>query len=216
MILKNNLAQIVDKLNGKSLPGEIAHKEMSTVCRDISLRGKCSKVKEAEVLFLLIESKNIVYFPLIKRTTYRGNHSGEIGLPGGKTEIFDKNVASTALRETEEELGVDSSEIKIIQSLSSIYIPISDFLVTPYVGTFSGKINPEHLSSGYIPKSTEVEDVFNVSLCQLLDQRNRTKVSKDKENIHRLTPAFRFGKYVVWGATACVLNEFRHLLNDSL
>lgn len=206
---KNNLAQIVDRLHNKPLPGETAHREMSAVCRNISLRQKYLKIKNAAVLFLLIESENIVYFPLIRRAMYKGNHAGEIALPGGKTEIFDKNTAATALRETEEELGVDSSEIKIIQSLSPIYIPVSDFLVIPYIGVFSGKIN-------YLPNPTEVEDVFNLSLCQLLDHRNRTKISKYKGNINPLIPAFQFGKYVVWGATACMLNEFRHLLDESL
>ena len=86
------------------------------------------------VLLLLFPYKDDIYFVLTERQDYDGKHAGQISFPGGKAEPFDKNTAETALRETQEEIGVLPTAITILGRLTEVYIPVSNFLIHPYVG----------------------------------------------------------------------------------
>ena len=74
-----------------------------------------------------------LYIPFIQRPQYNGAHSGQISLPGGKSEPHDIDILTTALRETQEEIGIPSYEINVLGNLSPIYIPNSNFNVLPFV-----------------------------------------------------------------------------------
>ncbi|APD07813.1 nudix hydrolase 15, mitochondrial [Flavobacteriaceae bacterium UJ101] len=207
-MIKNKLEELINHIQYTKLRGEEAHKEMSPTNRSISAKGvNINEIRKASVLIVLYGEAETINFPLIERHVYEGNHSGEIGLPGGKIEDFDQNTSSAALRETEEELGILRDDIEIIKELTSIYIPPSNFLVTPYIGFLSKK--PD-----YVPDPIEVKNIIDISVNQLVNEDNKIKVSIDKKHIQATVPAFQFENHIVWGATACILNELKYLLKN--
>ncbi len=147
-------------------------------------------------------------FALIQRSDNQSIHSGQISLPGGKTEKFDNSNWFTAIRETEEEIGLNKNELNFIKELSSIYIPPSNFIVYPYLGIF------DKIPFFQIDKK-EVKKVFSVSLESLLDQKSIVKIDIDNNYMNEKDiPAFNFNGNIVWGATAMILSELKFLLKE--
>lgn len=163
--------------------------------------------KKAAVMALFYpDRENTTNLLLIHRKTYPGVHSNQIGFPGGQQEDADTNLLGTALRETEEEVGVPQDEITVIRSLSELYIPPSNFEVWPFIGLYD-KRRP------FIPQQSEIEALVEVPLHQIMDdrllitRRLRTSYASETE-----VPAFHLRGHVVWGATAMMLSEIKEIL----
>ena len=141
------------------LPGEKSQYKMAPFERPIKEEAmkQSSKPKLSAVLCLFYPKSNQVSFALILRNSYKGTHSAQVSFPGGKKEETDESMMHTALRETEEEIGVPAKNINIIGELSEIYIPPSGFLVSPYVGFVS--TNPK-----FIPDKIEVNSIIETPL----------------------------------------------------
>ena len=117
----------------KPLPGHVAHAELAPYRKSNAHYLKDIKPKLASTLVLLFPDKNnILHFVLIKRPQYNGVHSNQYALPGGKKE-GNENKKETALRETQEEIGIKRDKIQIIGKLSEIYVPPSNFLIFPFI-----------------------------------------------------------------------------------
>ncbi|MFB6306378.1 MAG: CoA pyrophosphatase, partial [Flavobacteriales bacterium] len=118
------------------LRGDEAHLAMSSYKEKEKSRENVKKdAKTSAVLLLLFPTENhSLETVFIQRPEYDGVHSGQISFPGGGREIHDKNLKETSLRETREEIGVLDNEVSIIGNLSDLYIPPSNYLVTPFVG----------------------------------------------------------------------------------
>ena len=152
------------------------------------------------------DDNDITHLVLILRKTYRGVHSNQVGFPGGRVEDIDKNLKHTALRETEEEIGIPASDIKVLKRLTRLYIPPSNFWVYPYVGIMAKSPN-------FILQESEVEQVLEVSLKEFLDEDNlitQKLTTSYAEEIE--VPAFFLSGHVVWGATAMMLSELKEML----
>ena len=174
-------------------------------------RINMKNVKKAAVMALFYPNeKGNTYLLLILRKTYKGVHSNQIALPGGKVESVDIDLQATALRETEEEVGVPSKEVTVICGLSKVYIPPSNYEVQPFVGLYKEP-------SSFVRQESEVEALVTVSLIDFLDD---TKIIEEKlrtsygENM--AVPAFKLNGYTVWGATAMMLSEIKDLLKQVL
>lgn len=154
--------------------------------------------------------QNVTHFVLILRKTYRGVHSNQVGFPGGRIEAYDKNLKYTALRETEEEVGIPQGEITVLKKLTKLYIPPSDFWVHPYVGIMEK-------TPDFIPQESEVEQILEVNINEFLDEKNliQKKLSTSYANEIEV-PAFFLAGNVVWGATAMMLSELKDLLAEVL
>ena len=196
------------------LLGEEAHAKMSPSYRLKMTEKMKAKQKQAQIaavlaLFYPDENENTTLV-LILRNTYKGVHSAQVGFPGGKVESVDNNLKETALRETEEEIGVKQYLVEIVKTMSSLYIPPSNFLVHPFIG-----ISREQLH--FKKDDGEVQSIIEVSLSDLLDE---TKVKQVKVptsyNVEVEVPAFILNDYVVWGATAMMLSEIKVLLKALL
>ena len=167
--------------------------------------------KQAGVMALCYPEVNqIVHLLLILRKTYKGVHSNQVGFPGGKAEICDNSLLATALRETEEEVGVPSHQIEVCKELTSLYIPPSNFEVHPFLGIC--KTTPI-----FSIQEEEVEDLVKVPLTDFLDDANifhKTMNTSYAKNVS--VPAFRLNGLTVWGATAMMLSEIKELLRQIL
>ncbi|KKO00349.1 hypothetical protein LCGC14_0127670 [marine sediment metagenome] len=147
---------------------------------------------------------------LILRKTYEGVHSNQVGFPGGKAEKSDDGLLTTALRETHEEVGVRPNDVTLVKQISEIFIPPSNFIVQPYIGLYK---NPKP----FVKQDTEVELILEVPIVDFLDENKvvskklTTSYAKDFE-----VPAFELNGYIVWGATAMMLNEIKELLKQVL
>ena len=162
--------------------------------------------KKAAVLALFYPNiKNETCFLLTLRANYKGVHAAQISFPGGKFETFDKNLKRTALRETFEEIGINSNDIQIKKQMTNTFIPPSNFLVSPFLGILD-----------YTPKFTynhEVEKVIEVKLSDLLNNKSITTKNLSTSYMKNIdVPCYKLNNYTVWGATAMMLSEIKDLL----
>jgi len=142
---------------------------------------------------------------LTQRASYKGTHFNQISFPGGKVNNADKNIEITALRETFEEVGVPSSEIKIIREITDVYIPPSNFLATPFIG-FMHK-NPL-FNTNY-----EVAEIIEIPISNLLNNNNISSINVTTSYTKNTNvPCFKFNNRIIWGATAMILSEIKELL----
>jgi len=170
-------------------------------------REKMKTAKRAGVLALFYpDSKNETRLILILRKTYKGVHSAQVGFPGGKVEIEDVDLRQTALRETEEEIGVPTEAISVKKAMSPLYIPPSNFTVFPFVGI-------TEKTPRFIKEEAEVEDILEVKLIDFLNENNSIETGvMTSLNKELVVPAFRLNGHNVWGATAMMLSELKDLL----
>lgn len=165
-----------------------------------------SNPKKAAVLALFYPNeKGETCFLLTQRASYKGTHSAQISFPGGKTEKADKNLKETALRETFEEVGVFRENITVIREITDVYIPPSNFLATPFIAFTEQK--------PIFKTNYEVEHTFDVLVKDLLDDANITTINITTSYAKNIdVPCFKLNNYIVWGATAMILNEIKELL----
>ena len=195
----------------KPLPGHVAHAELAPYRKSNAHYLKDIKPKLSSTLVLLFPDKHdILHFVLIKRPQYNGVHSNQYALPGGKKE-GNENKKETALRETQEEIGIKRDEIQIIGKLSEIYVPPSNFLIFPFIGYCSS-----------IPLFTadqnEVDEIIKIQLVELF--KNDVVKSTHKSIIHNgqrfnmSVPFLDLNGRDVWGATGAILNELKVILSS--
>lgn len=191
------------------LPGELAHNLMRAEPVG-TIKPKFEHKlppRPGSVMILLYGENNDVWFPLTKRPDYLGTHGGQISLPGGKAESGETSI-ETALRETEEEIGVKADEIEVLGTLSDFFVIPSNFIVTPVVALL--KSEPI-----FHPDPKEVVKVLKGSVTRLLDREAiRTKEIMAAKLFPMRAPHFEIEQEVVWGATAMILNEFRTILKE--
>lgn len=213
MTFSNFKKQIV-KIVKLDLPGEASHHKMAPIERlqelTIIARQK-NTAKRASVMVLFYPNETgDTYLVLILRKTYKGVHSAQIGFPGGKAEPEDASAKETALRETEEEVGVPQQDIEVLKKLTEIYIPPSNFFVQPFLGIC-------HNTPNFIAQEEEVEAVVEVALSHFLNDNVRiTKTLSTSYATDIEVPAYLLNGHVVWGATAMMLSEVRELLQEVL
>lgn len=162
--------------------------------------------REAAVLILLYKCDGMVRFPLMLRTPGKGVHAGQVSLPGGSREEGE-TFAACALRETQEELGVDPASLRIVRALSPLSVPPSRFVVHPFVGLAERR-------PVFAPAAAEVAALYETSLDELADAVSRCE--DDVEFAGRLwrVPYYRLAGLRVWGATAMILSELEALLRS--
>lgn len=204
------ITSLQSSLNRNKLPGLEIQVQMIPPGRPKGF-PKDKNYIDSAVTILLSKRGNDIYFPLIQRTSNNQNdkHKGQISLPGGKYESVDKTLLNCALRELEEELGVDKSQVNILGELTELYIPVSNFKVQPYVVFSENNFN-------FVPQPKEVEYILEISLKDLLDNKNLKKGKIDLESGMQLqnVPYFDLNEHVIWGATAMILNEFKNVISN--
>ena len=191
----------------KPLPGLAAQIKLAPELRAESLRAHPpADARQAGVLILLYPHKGVWHFPLMKRAEDGLTHGGQISLPGGSQEAGE-SLQETALREACEEIGAACTEVEVLGQLSPLYIPPSNFLVTPTVGWADRR--PDFRCD---PR--EVAELIEAPLSVLFD---RDVMKREPWMLRGTTvevPFYQIGPHKVWGVTAMILSEFSLLLAE--
>lgn len=149
---------------------------------------------------------------LIKRVEDGKAHSGQVSFPGGKQDIQDADLRTTALREANEEVGLISSEVEIIGSLTPLYIPVSNFNVYPFVG-YADKEPVYNLSE------REVDAIIEVPVRELFLPESKTVIDITSPVLKgklKNVKAYRLAEgHIIWGATAMIISELEAVFNTS-
>ena len=165
--------------------------------------------RKASVLILLYPRAGEDYVLFTRRTDTVEHHKGQISLPGGSQDDTDPDAVYTALRETQEELGVDPGLLEVIATLNDVYVPVSGFVVTPVVARLKVEDGPEEAPPLQLtPNPHEVAEIIEVPLSALMDDTiHRTELRTANDitfNIHY----YNYGPYEIWGATGRIIYEF--------
>lgn len=166
--------------------------------------GRAAARRPASVLVPIVERPEELRVLFTRRTAHLRDHSGQISFPGGRAEPHDPSPEATALREAEEEIGLDPRRVEVLGLLSD-YHTRTDFRVTPVVGLVTA---PFELRLD----AREVDEVFEVPLSFLLDPANHQRHSREFQgrDVHYFAIPWR--EYYIWGATAGMLvNLYRFL-----
>jgi 8-oxo-dGTP pyrophosphatase MutT (NUDIX family) len=153
---------------------------------------------------------------LVRRPDHMRQHAGQVALPGGAVDPDDRDHVATALRETEEEVGLDRRQVRVLGSLSRAYLQVSNFDVVPVVGVWDGR-------APLRPNPSEVAGILRPTLRQLADPANHGTLAYERilppaaRRGRRLpagawSPVFQVDGVIVWGFTAGLLSGFLHSL----
>lgn len=188
------------------LPGTAAHFKMLPPGRRLKLIDpEISTVKMSSVLLLLYPEGDQLFTCLMKRPSTMKHHPGQISFPGGKVEKEDVSAEMTALREAQEEVGLDPSSVEILGKLSDLYVEVSQFSIQPFLAWADKK--PE-----FSEDSDEVETIILFPLSDFV----RDEIIFETE-LETITGKLRINYYpfngeIIWGATAMILSELIEIL----
>lgn len=144
---------------------------------------------------------------LTQRTAHLKDHGGQISFPGGRMEEDDPDPAATALRESEEEIGLNAASCRILGELSP-YDTITGYRVFPIVAWVDPPVD-------YRPDPFEVAEVFEVPLAFIVDLKNHQRDSRERAGVRRSFWVLPYEHRYIWGATAAMLVNFARLLNEA-
>ncbi|MCE4555146.1 CoA pyrophosphatase [Pelomonas cellulosilytica] len=165
----------------------------------------------AAVLVPLVQREGGLTLLLTRRTDQLRNHAGQISFPGGRVEPEDDGPVATALRETEEEIGLPRSHVEVLGQLP-VYSTVTAFQVTPVVGL----VTP---GFALVPDGAEVSEAFEVPLVFLMDPAHHRHHRVEVDGVERRFLSMPWTgperDYFIWGATAAMLRNLYRLLSGA-
>ena len=178
---------------------------VEAVYGDQDARPEASTLKGAAVLLPIVARPEELTVLFTRRTAHLRAHSGQISFPGGRVERRDATLEETALRETQEEIGLARARVEVLGRLAD-YHTRTGYRVTPVVGLVS-------LPLALSLDTQEVDEAFEVPLSFLLDPANHQRHSRAFQGTQVQYYAIPYRDYYIWGATAGMLvNFYRHLV----
>ena len=156
--------------------------------------------KRASVLIPLLDIKGEIFILFTLRAKHLNAHPGQVSFPGGKQDSRDINALDTALRETNEEIGLHPKKVDILGRLDQI-ISLYDYLVTPFVGLIPSEFKPS-------PNLDEIDKVFKVPLSFFMNEDNHWSEEYSTASSKVIIHHFDFDCYDIWGLTAKLILRF--------
>lgn len=198
----------LEELLAAPLPGLEKQLQMAPPYRQVPSEEwvRAQKPKIAAVLIALVSISNEMHVIFTKRKSYAGVHSDQVSFPGGKSEPEDASLLATALRESEEEIGLALHTTQVVGALTPLYIPPSNYLVHPFVAGVTAQ-EPWKL------QAEEVAAVLEIPLAHFFRKESRTERAIEVGGSSRLVPGFVWQEHFIWGATAMMLEEFLEVVS---
>jgi 8-oxo-dGTP pyrophosphatase MutT (NUDIX family) len=192
----------------RPLPGPEAHRHALPTGFSREAPAEGAIITGAAVLLALRfdPAGDGVSFPMIRRADSMEHHAGQIALPGGAIDEGETPV-DCALREAEEEIGLDRARVEILGRLTPFVIPVSGYRVEPFVGNVRGTVV-------YRPHEAEVLRVLTADPDRLAREGPRLSLPRERAGSLRAFPAYDVESELVWGATALILAEFLQIWRD--
>jgi 8-oxo-dGTP pyrophosphatase MutT (NUDIX family) len=156
-------------------------------------------LREAAVLIPVIETPRGAQLILTKRASHLKHHPGQIAFPGGKRDQADESLIATALREAQEEIGLNPENVEVLGEIPA-HETVTGFRMTPIFGLVRAEFTPK-------PEEGEVAEVFRVPLSHVLDPANYCIQGRRWRGVQRYYYTVPFGPYYIWGATARILRR---------
>jgi 8-oxo-dGTP pyrophosphatase MutT (NUDIX family) len=172
-----------------------------------ALEGQRVDARKAAVLLALFEEHGETYLAFIRRASTLRSHSGEIAFPGGSVDATDISPVMTALREAQEEIGLDPTRAEVLGILSPVFTVVSNFLITPVVAFL-----PQGLGALQLQPS-EVAEIILVPLHSLANPAIAHSEEWTRGGLTRTVYFYDYGSYRIWGATARILNMLLEVLS---
>lgn len=198
--------EFIDRLHHQMrqpLPGQGAQFKMASLTR-VRPTIPPPTARQAGVLALFYPKAGEWHIVLIERMDANPNdrHGGQISFPGGKFEKADGTLLQTALRESQEEIGIDAATVNVLGPLTQMYIPVSNFLVNPFVGYLD-------YTPVFSPQAEEVKSVLEIPFNLFYEPGiiSQTDIRVGGNMMLRDVPYFDLQGKVLWGATAMMMNE---------
>jgi 8-oxo-dGTP pyrophosphatase MutT (NUDIX family) len=164
------------------------------------------ELRKAAVLIAITDSKDpeLIY---TLRSNKVGSHGGEVSFPGGMYEEEDSTLQNTALRESQEETGLDKAKVNILGPIDTV-VSRFNVSVTPYVG-----IVPDDIELN--DNSDEIEACFRVPLSFLLEDKRHRNDEINRNGDIFFMPAYQYDSYIIWGLTAMITVDFLNIALDA-
>ncbi len=205
----NFIIEKLSQINKSNLKGFDSQKKTSPLVNELPFRSlnPDNDAKHSSVLLILTENESKFNVLFTLRSADLINHKGQISFPGGRVEE-NETYLETALRETEEEIGLNRENLQMLFELSTLYVQPSNSIIHPYVAFLPKKVD-------FLINPTEVEEVFQIEV-DFFRQKDNFHIENWKfgnENV--LVPNWKIHpKQVLWGATAMILSEFLDIYED--
>lgn len=171
-----------------------------------ALEGQRPNARRAAVLLALFEKDGETHLAFIRRASTLRAHSGEIAFPGGSVDTTDSSPVVTALREAQEEIGLEPARAEVLGVLVPVFTVVSNFLITPVVAFL-----PEGLGMVRL-QASEVAELILLPLQGLADPRIAHMEEWSRGGVTRTIYFYDYGPYRIWGATGRILNALLGLL----
>lgn len=209
MLLNNNFLSKLKLQLQSTLPGLDAQLLMAPSVRKsvINYNSIPLDAVESSVLILLYPFEEKLNTIFIQRQSYNGVHSGQISFPGGRKEATDTDFIHTALREAQEEVNIDPQLVQVLGSLTSLYIPPSNFVVYPVVGYSTERPH-------FIAQQSEVAGIIEASVDLFLNPELKKIKNISVRESSIKTPCFEINGHTIWGATAMILSELKAIIES--
>lgn len=201
---KITIEHIIEALQ-KPLPGKDAQINMLPNGRELIEAGNDPSVITSAVLILIYPENDELFFCLTKRNSNLKHHPGQISFPGGRCELHEKDPSKTALRETEEEIGVPQNQIQLLGKLTEVFVIVSNFNIHPYIGYCAKKPN-------FIINHKEVEELIELPLHSIFPKENHTERKMETRLGNITVPCYLINEHVIWGATSMMIAELEAIL----
>ena len=162
--------------------------------------------RPASVLLLIYPRRGEENIVFIRRPETMVHHKGQISLPGGAQDPTDQDAVYTALREADEELGIDPGVVEVLGTMPPVYARVSSFVITPVIG----RLNDSQAANELVfkPSQYEVAEVIEVPLSALRDPANHRVEQRTAGGFTYNIHFYTYGPYEIWGATGRILYEF--------
>ncbi|WP_235298529.1 NUDIX hydrolase [Portibacter marinus] len=202
--------ELVDKIKfnlKQPLPGPVVQYQMAPSGRK-QYAETVDTYTPAAVLSLIYPKQQEWHMVFIQRTAHlKDKHSSQIAFPGGRVETRDKDIVDAALREAEEEIGINRSHVQVLGELTPLKVPVSRFEVFPVLAYANSELN-------FTRQVSEVERIIEVPLETLTDHSFRAQQEIQLSNgmVLKDVPIFKYKNHTIWGATSMMLNEIIEIL----